>query len=108
MTPPHTLDDYEYFTIPDGLTLTVPDNNPMPASPTREATLNYLEFNSSGYWSFYSFSTGTLNFGDEMTGSGMVVTDEVSFSVFEVGTYFVEGDEFDMTYVVRPYAYASS
>lgn len=103
MTPPHTLDDYEYFTIPDGLTLTVPNNDPMPPSPTREATLRYLDFNSSGYWSFYSFYTGTLNFGDEMTGSGMVVTDEVPFSAFEVGTFFVEGNDFDMTYVVRPY-----
>jgi hypothetical protein len=104
MTPPHTLDVYEYFTIPDGLTLTVPNNDPMPVSPTREATLSYLDFNSSGYWSFYSFYTGNLNFGDAITGSGMVVTDEVPFSAFEVGTYFVEGDDFDMTYVVRPYA----
>lgn len=103
MTPPQTLDDYEYFTIPDGLTLTVPDNDPMPAGPTRDATLRYLDFNSSGYWSFYSFYTGPLNFGDEMAGSGMVVTDEVPFSAFGVGTFFVEGDEFDMTFVVRPY-----
>ncbi len=106
-TPPHTLaeNEYEEFTIPEGLVLTTPDNHNLSSlhAPTRETPLTYLSFSSGGYWSFYSFSTGQLNYGDEMVGSGSVVTDVVPFSHFEPGTFVVEGYEFDATYIVRAY-----
>lgn len=100
MHPPTSVDNYEYFTLPDGLEI----NSSNGMGPVATGDLKFLTFNSSGYWTFESANTGTLDVGDMIEGSGKVVTDEVPFSNFVEGRYVVEGDYYDMIFVIRAYS----
>jgi len=116
-SPPHNRVDgfgnpsYDWVSIPEGLHLMVPEwETPQDElqlyglQPSmRRLDMEYVAFSSGGYWRLGSFWSGYLEYGDPITGHGCVTTAAIPFSDFVPGTFPIDGQYFDMTYVVIPY-----
>jgi hypothetical protein len=89
---------YGSFGLPEGLTLTTPNNDSVGSEDPEEGALplllehplNWIYF--SGGWQLSGpFNTGPLYPGDPIIGSGSVTTSEINFDQYFVpGTFLVE------------------
>jgi hypothetical protein len=123
MIPPQNrpLNLPQYYEMPVGLIFTypvsqrdaeeesAPEEGPSPGYG--EFPLNYLFFNS-GFWHMGSYSSGFLEQGAPITGSGTVTVSksDIAFTDFVPGTFHTRtspwsmGEElYDLTYKVIPY-----
>jgi len=90
--------NYGSFGLPEGLTITTPDNNSSGSedpeeggtAPLLDHPLNWIYF--SGGWQLTGpFNTGPLYQGDPIIGSGSVMTSDINFDQYFVpGTFLVE------------------
>ena len=89
----------EYYELPAGLTLTVPDNGndesaPEAAGPEEDPALSKtLEIDTlygEGGWALGYFHSGLLHEGDAITGAGSITTKAVPFNLFTPGTFLIE------------------